>query len=202
MALSDEVNPDDGIEALRSATSFLHARLDSIIRHQVITADGALDSINYRRYLQAQLKAHQRLETLITRFRAELEQAGLTITPRLHRTAWLREDLGPAVHTVPAPGPVPRISSVEGVLGVVYTVEGSSLGARHLLAVARRCHERQDQRLPTRFLEGYGEATGAMWRENLHCIAGRAREPARLKRLIAGARRAFAVFLQELPWQH
>jgi heme oxygenase len=201
MAFSHEVKPNEGIEALRRATATFHERLDTIIRHEVLTSDGALDSINYRRYLQAQLKAHQRLETPIRRLRPELEKAGITVAPRLHRTDWLRGDLGPAVHTVPSPGPVPRIHSTDGVLGVLYTVEGSSLGARHLLAFARRRQERQDQRLPTRFLEGYGDNTGAMWREILDCIAARSQDPRSLRRVTAGARRAFAVFLQELPWQ-
>lgn len=70
---------------------------------------------------------------------------------------WLDEDLA-ALSTLPGrDAPVPRVSSLEQVVGAAYVMEGATLGGgvvSRLLPAG----------LPSRFFTSYGARRGAMWR--------------------------------------
>jgi heme oxygenase (biliverdin-IX-beta and delta-forming) len=82
-----------------------------------------------------------------------------------------------------------------GFVGAMYVMEGSALGgrfiARHVEA-ALGLHAGQGDS----YFQGYGERTGAMWREVLQVIA--AVPEAQAETVIAAAKRAFAAFADAL----
>lgn len=139
------------LTALRHATGAAHGALDRSLRlaHEPSRRDVVLylrAMEGFLEPLEAELWAHERL-------------AHLEPERRARKAAWLRTDLealGCAAHGPRAPLP-PAVGRFPDCLGVAYVVEGSTLGGRVL---ARRPGLRG-----LRFFEGYGEATGRLWRE-------------------------------------
>ncbi len=94
-----------------------------------------------------------------------------------------------------SPGPdcqeIPDASSLARAIGVAYVLEGSTLGGRYILS-----------RLPpaiaavrgtaTAFLEGYGVATGDLWRGFGAIVERTITSDVAAAEAVAGARDAFA----------
>jgi len=107
--------------ALRAATAAEHERVDRLFS----SADlGAIDG--YRRFLVAQAAAFLPIE-------AALEAAGaaqvLADWPQRRRSHLLRADLAALEAVEPAPVAAPRFPGEAAILGGVYVLEGSRLGA-------------------------------------------------------------------------
>ena len=144
--------------ALREATRAAHHRLD----HHPLLAPLARPDLNPAQYGRALLGfhgLHARLEPVIL---AGLARHGLDFDyaarGKLDR---LREDL--ATLGLAAPDTMVELvdpDSPGAVIGLLYTVEGSTLGGRFL---ARRIAERPGPALPLRYLSGYGDATEQHW---------------------------------------
>jgi heme oxygenase (biliverdin-IX-beta and delta-forming) len=148
------------LRALKDRTSDLHRRAEQYVRIRV--QDATIS--DYARYLTAMLGFHAPLEE---RFLddAELAAAGFDAAGR-RKSHWLAHDLAaiaPCVPATPRCAALPLCGSLARRIGIAYVIEGSTLGGRFILS-----------RLPpaiaaargtaTRFLEGYGAATGAKWR--------------------------------------
>lgn len=90
---------------------------------------------------------------------------------------------------------LPLSADEPSFLGAMYVVEGSTLGgqfiARHVEAVLHLKEGEGD-----RYFRGYGEKTGAMWRE-VKTLLGDVDE-AQTEAVIAGARDMFALFAEGL----
>lgn len=125
MALED--TREDRRGGLKRATEVAHARVEAIIQQA-----GMFGSIaGYRRYLEA-----------TWRVRIELEQALDASGAEQLFPAWPRRRIAPLIAADVAdlggslPSPVvnpPRLFSPSELLGVLYVLEGSSLGARVLV---------------------------------------------------------------------
>jgi heme oxygenase len=111
-------------ERLRDATSAAHRELDA----QLSSFDLTVLS-GYRRFLQASAGALLPLE-------AALVEAGVSRMfpdwPQRARSAAIAADLGRLGATIPRSVSVPRLTR-SGVLGTMYVLEGSRLGAKFLL---------------------------------------------------------------------
>ncbi len=124
--------------------------------------DGAGVSIpHYRAYLALQLQIHAPLEAAL----APWLPAGW-VALRLSKSAWLRNDLRSLGHA--AKKRADRSTDIESwaqALGVLYVLEGSTLG---LQVVRKKLHDTHPALSDAgRFMLGYGPDTGRHWREFL-----------------------------------
>lgn len=167
-------------ERLREATSAAHRDLDAQLSGFDLTSPAG-----YRRFLQASAAALLPLE-------AALVAAGVErIFPdwiERSRSAAIIADLWCLGSSVPRTVPVPPLTS-SGVLGTMYVLEGSRLGAKFLL---KSVTDAADPRLSgaTGYL-GHG-AGKRLWQSFLTKLA--TEEPRDGDEVIVAARTAFAAF--------
>lgn len=144
-------------DLMRQSTTAAHAALEDtgVIR---AFSTGAPSVAQYADYLLRQLRLHAPLESML----ADWMPADWTPW-RLRRSTWLRSDLralGVAPDTRPAA--LPTVGSWAEAVGVLYVLEGGSLG----LQVVRKRMPADHPALGEagRFLLGYGSDTGRHWR--------------------------------------
>ena len=114
---------------LRQQTADVHARLDAAI--------GSFDSPkSYARYLRGTLAFREPIEAALARA-SILPAAGWRLRPLAASIRADMTDLGLLPDPEPAPAPV-RIAGISDLLGTLYVLEGSALGARILLQRARK----------------------------------------------------------------
>lgn len=173
----------DILDALRQATSPLHAQVDQCLP-LARPSPSLADYRSHLRVLQAWL---QRLE--------RIEPAPPTLAA--HR-AQLGEDLSACEALLPpdamarAPVPADRVSRAPAfVWGVSYVLEGSRLGGRVLY---RQLAERLAPH-PLNYLQGAGEQTGAHWKAFLAQLRAQAFGPAEVRSACDGAIEAFETLL-------
>jgi len=143
---------------LRLSTAAAHEALERTpLMAQLVR--GVASMTVYRDYLQRQLRLHVAFEPPLRNW---LGAACSEL--RLGKSEWLRSDLqavgeSPDVRQVPAP----VLGSQAAALGMLYVLEGSTLG----LQVVRRhlppAHPAAG--VAGRFLTGYGPQTGQHWRD-------------------------------------
>jgi heme oxygenase len=164
-------------EALRTATSADHDRIDSIY-----TRFDLSNPSQYRDFLRAQASAHIPVEHALDTAGAALVLADWHARKR---ASLLRDDLAETGAKDFVPLPAPRFTSVPAVLGAVYVVEGSRLGG----AVLKRSLPRG---APARFL-GAAPSPGS-WRKLLAILEESVCEPEHVSNAIASARSVFRLF--------
>ncbi len=170
--------------ALRAGTADLHADLDGRF-----SAVDFHDAASYARFLQAQAPALFALEAAISE--APLARA-LGDWERRRRAPILRADLQALGCALPPPA---RGAALEGdaLLGALYVLEGSRLGARVLVRWARASRDAHVRGATAYLAHGEGEA---LWPSFLQFIARREREGLDQGAVVAGARHAFGLFIQ------
>jgi len=125
------VSPEDHRFALKRATDAAHARVEEIVQ-----AAGMFGSIEgYRRYLNGSYAARARLEHRLDAGGAERLWADWPSRRIAHLIAADIDDLGGVALVSSGMSALP-LSDAE-LLGVLYVLEGSSLGARVLVNMAR-----------------------------------------------------------------
>lgn len=139
---------------LLEATRALHTRLDAAVMAEV--NEGALDERTYGRLLRAFEAGHRSAEAHL----GSLDTAEVGYRPKAHLAA---ADLADLEVAVAAPPILDLADGTAARAGVLYVVEGSTLGARELAKVVPAC-------LPRRFLHAYGEETVQRWRSTLQWI--------------------------------
>lgn len=148
----------DTLAALREATAAAH---DAIDRQLQLGADLALD--RYVRILQGFEGFLSAWEPAVAAALPPGERAWFAGRSRL---AFVRQDLAALAPGGP-PGPAPDLPALpnrSAAFGAMYVLEGSALGGQ---VIARRVAERfgfDGQRGAAYFL-GFGDRTGALWRE-------------------------------------
>lgn len=149
---------DSPRERLRTATRAAHAALEA--RLPVSGAAPGLD--DYRDHLGFLLGFHEPLETALQNHDAYGD--AVPDLSRRFKSASLRADLGQFDTQHRARGdrvPVPRRTAE--LMGVLYVIEGATLGARSLLPRLRAAGVVPGP-IGTRYLRGYGAQSAAMWR--------------------------------------
>jgi heme oxygenase len=174
-------NHNDALAALRSATRTHHERVDRLMDLQRLQ-----EPSHYARVLR-----------VLDAFIAGWEPAVAAALPpaceewlRLRsRRAFLRQDLR-ALRI--APDPAARIAgfaSEAAAWGSVYVMEGSALGGQ---VISRTLAQRGlSPTAGAAYFHGWGEATGAMWREVRGLLASRLDSPAAIAQACEGARTTF-----------
>jgi len=143
---------------LREATGARHIALEQTELMIGFTRPG-LTSAVYADYLGRQWQLHTVMEPELERW-APPGWAQL----RLVKAAWLAQDLA-ALGLEPPPRRAlawPAPTQATAALGAMYVLEGATLGVQ---IVARRAP--QVTTAARRFLDGYGQHAGVLWREFL-----------------------------------
>lgn len=151
-------NPTPTLTAIRAATGELHARLDDALT--IAGPDPGPEE--YAIHVAAMLGWTEPIEAAL----AQAEwPAALEIERRLVKSRWLTDDLhtagldDAAIAALPRCRMLPPLDTAARRYGVLYVLEGSTLGGRVL-------HRRLTDRMPAwplAALVGYGRATGPLW---------------------------------------
>jgi heme oxygenase (biliverdin-IX-beta and delta-forming) len=173
--------PADPVAALRTATHAHHERVDALMN---------LSRMHEREH-------YVRLLRVLDAFLAGWEPAVLAVLPaRWHawlrarsRRAFLRQDLH-QLDVVPAPaarfGPLPDAAAA---WGSIYVMEGSALGGQVIARTLARVG--LDPSHGAAYFHGWGDATGAMWREVRELLASELQTLAALDQACHAARQTF-----------
>jgi heme oxygenase (biliverdin-IX-beta and delta-forming) len=147
-------------DALRSTTSEAHRTLEATPLMVAVAAELPSPQA-YAAYLGCQWQLHAPLESLLLPW---VEPAWAT--ERLGKTRWIEDDLRALGLPLPAePAQVEPFTRRAQVLGVLYVLEGATLG---LHVVTRRLPPEHPARTRAgRFMMAYGEETGRRWGEFL-----------------------------------
>ena len=171
-------SPASVLDGVRRATRQAHARLED-----------RLDAVG-------QLADPKRRPGLIGRYAALYLPADAALSPHLGDVEGLAfasrsraRFLAAFAGTAPLP-PFPRPRSRAEALGLLYVLEGSSLGGRMVL---RALADRGVEEPALAFLDPYGAATGALWRGFLTVLERDAgTQPGDSEAAADGALRGFA----------
>ena len=178
------------LERLRSHTRAAHTRLENLPVSRSIM-DPALDVLQYARYLKLMYAVHadaeQHIYPLLAPLFPDMEQRMKT-----HKIA---RDLVFLEQEMPEDTQLPL--SLQGVapsgafaLGMMYVVEGSSLGGRVILKHITKVLPLTETRGASYF-SGYGTATAAMWNAFLKTLETFPNGAGDEADIIAGAEQAF-----------
>lgn len=172
---------------LRHETRDAHVALESVLpiaKREVSIAD-------YRDHLRFLLSVHDPLESRLRRV-PSLDRALPDLTQRF-KTDKLRRDLGGASDGPrPGDGLLPEPQTAVQALGVLYVLEGATLGARTLVP-ALGTRGVIPGPVGTTYLRGYGARTSVMWKR-----LGDALDhvpPSRADEVVSWARTMFASLL-------
>ncbi len=143
--------------ALRLHTAIAHAALERTPLMEEL-ARGQPSPGLYRDYLQRQLRVHLALEAPV---RDCMPAAWSRL--HLHKSDWLRSDLLAINADVDArPLPALAVPSQAAALGVLYVLEGSTLGLQLVRRQLAPSHPAACE--AGRFIRGHGEHTGRHWK--------------------------------------
>lgn len=149
---------------LRRHTHEHHERLEALL-----DLPGSIRSTDdYRRLLGAFFGFYTPFEARLGEYEEPLGYVGLDVSAR-RKAPRLRDDLealgfsDESIEALPRCSTLPALDSWGQALGALYVLEGSTLGGQFIV----RHLSRDWPALPTRFFAGYGERTGAMWRNFL-----------------------------------
>ena len=180
-------------DTLRHATAAAHRALEATALMGSVSA-GVPSRETYVAYLLGHWRVHAGLEPALAARLPATWASG-----RLLKTTWLQDDLralGQPLHAAPAPACA--IGSQAQALGVMYVLEGATLG---LSVVTRRLPPTHPAVAGAgRFMAAYGEQTGSRWTGFLRQLAtvDRAEWPV----ACAAAQATFSTFQQvfEAAW--
>lgn len=193
------VTPPKLLDALRAETSQLHVRLEK----RMPFFSSALDRAHYLRLLQAYYGFYAPLEAIL--HASALIPAELIPLERV-KTPVLVEDLralGLSDHDIgqlPRCDQLPAVDSPGACMGVMYVLEGATLGGQVL---RREINKRLglDEQSGTAFLDVYGARTGPRWKAFLNHLDEVAREVAFTDAAASAAHSTFACFEHWLEGQ-
>lgn len=181
------------LDLLRQRTSLLHDRVE-----RAVDLPSRCDSREgYASLLSRLLGFYEPFETALARF--DWRQAGLDFEER-RKAGRLRADLsalgweGAAIDGAARCRDLPRPAALAGAVGCLYVLEGATLGGQVIARQTARSLGVGPER-GGRFYEGYGEATGRLWRAfgsaaNAYC----GHDERRSEEAVDGAIATFAAF--------
>ncbi|MGO0629461.1 biliverdin-producing heme oxygenase [Pseudomonas sp. SAR267] len=156
--------PSPLLLALRQGTRDCHKLLEA----RLPFFSPSFDSADYRRLLQAYYGFHFPLEHRLSDYQGRERHKAPTLARDLLALGLSEADIG----ALPLCQALPAIHDEASALGVMYVLEGSTLGGQVLKrAMAERLGIGHDS--GAAFLDVYGERTGSYWRSFLERL-GRA----------------------------
>ena len=169
--------PSTLLDTLRQSTRAEHERLESLTYGPKIM-DGTLSVAEYRRLLDWQRRAHAALEPQVAGFR----QNRYSYRPRFE----------------PVAEPGQQITDLPRALGILYVLEGGSLGGSVIL---RKLHANPalQSEAPFTFYQQQAEWGVPQWRAFTKMLSSLKLSAEETERAIAGAKEAFGRF--EAEWR-
>ncbi|MGE8110438.1 biliverdin-producing heme oxygenase [Pseudomonas sp. NPDC086566] len=150
--------PSPLLLALREGTRDCHKTLEA----RLPFFSPCFDITDYRRLLQAYYGFHAPLEQHLSEYQGPERHKAATLTRDLLALGLSEADIG----ALPLCQALPTIHDEASALGVMYVLEGSTLGGQVLKrAMAERLGIGHDS--GAAFLDVYGERTGSYWRSFL-----------------------------------
>ncbi|MBC3777159.1 biliverdin-producing heme oxygenase [Pseudomonas sp. SWRI99] len=184
------------LQDLRAGTAELHIALEK----RLPFFSDTLDINAFRRLMQAYYGFYQPLEQAL--LDSGVIPDDFDLTPRL-KAATLYADLqtlGAASTTLPMCRELPLISASAASLGVLYVLEGATLGGQILRReIAARLNLDADN--GAAFLDIYGAATGRRWRDFIEYLGSRPLDAAERAAVVAAAQTTFSCFERWLESQ-
>jgi heme oxygenase (biliverdin-IX-beta and delta-forming) len=190
MSITRQATHQDARKVLREATHAAHVRLN---RHpllqQLTSPDYSLE--RYRQVIKAYFSCYGQIETAIDEALSHWKIDFDYSCRRKH--PWLLQDMAwfgispPAIQNY---GKSALITDEHAVFGVLYTIEGSSLGGR-LIAQCLSAHFGLTPQRGARFFSGYGENIDVRWSEIVSMLNVRLIQPGALKSAIRSANDTF-----------
>jgi heme oxygenase len=161
------------LQQLRTATAVQHRMLEA--RLPLTHCD--LDFATYQRIIEAYYGFHMPLQRSINRFFvAQADHSSFMQDPERHKVPALMKDLhalgltDAQIQGLPQCSELPVIDSVAQLLGVMYVMEGATLGGQVLRRIiADRLGI--DAESGGEFLDVYGRDTGRLWKTFLKQLA-------------------------------
>ncbi|MGY2238203.1 biliverdin-producing heme oxygenase [Pseudomonas gingeri] len=191
-AAAREVDVPPVLRDLRSGTAERHVALEK----RLPFFSDTLDSKAFQRLMQAYYGFYLPLEQALLDCR--LLPADFDLAPRL-KVATLRTDLhtlGLPLETIdrlPTCASLPAIDSGAACLGVLYVLEGATLGGQILRReVSRRLG--LDADTGAAFLQVYGSATGRRWLDFIEYLGSRPMEAGEREAVVTEAQSTFGCF--------
>ena len=191
--------PPHMLEALRAATRDLHARLEK----RLPFFSARLDAARYRRLLQAYYGFYQPLEDALAasaQVPDELVPRERVKIPTLVRDLHVLGLTDADIVRLPLCPDLPVIDSPGTCLGVMYVLEGATLGGQ-LLRREVNARLGLDEHSGAAFLDVYGAATGPRWKAFLNHLNGASRDPGVVQAAADAAHSTFATFEHWLDGQ-
>ncbi len=183
-------------ERLRLVTRPAHERLEGHVN-----LEGLMTSLEaYRGVLEQLLRIYRPIEASLEKL--DLAQLGIGYEER-RKAGWLEADLKDLGHTADSLGSLPSVAGLPlpqdpvEALGVLYVLEGSSLGGQ---LIVRNLAPKLNigPRWAGRFYNGYGKNTGAMWQAFVAVLNAAGAEPDTARRIEDAALVTFAAFEKHL----
>ena len=191
-AKAREVYVPPVLQDLRAGTAELHIALEK----RLPFFSDTLDTQAFVRLMQAYYGFYLPLENAL--LRSDAIPADFDLTPRL-KAPTLRTDLhalgvsAEALQNLPQCEQLPVIDSSAACLGVLYVLEGATLGGQILRReIATRLGLEADN--GAAFLDIYGAATGRRWRDFIEYLGSRPMSAAERAAVVTAAQTTFSCF--------
>ncbi|KPA95239.1 MULTISPECIES: biliverdin-producing heme oxygenase [Pseudomonas] len=191
-ATAREVHVPPVLQELRTGTAERHIALEK----RLPFFSDTFDSNAFQQLMQAYYGFYQPLEQALRNSSALPDDFDLT--PRL-KAQTLRADLhslglsAEAIDRLPICQALPRIDSGAACLGVLYVLEGATLGGQILRReVSRRLGLEADS--GAAFLQVYGDATGRRWRDFIEYLGSRPLDAVEREAVVTAAHSTFSRF--------
>jgi heme oxygenase len=191
-AKAREVYVPPVLQDLRAGTAELHIALEK----RLPFFSDTLDTQAFVRLMQAYYGFYLPLENAL--LRSDAMPADFELTPRL-KAPTLCTDLhalgmsAEALQNLPQCQPLPVIDSSAACLGVLYVLEGATLGGQILRReISSRLGLEADN--GAAFLDIYGAATGRRWRDFIEYLGSRPMSAAERAAVVTAAQTTFSCF--------
>lgn len=180
------------LQNLRSGTASLHTALEK----RLPFFSPALNTPHYLRLIQAYYGFYQPLEQRLLESGVVFQDFDLAErlkTPTLHRDLKALGLTEQAIADLPLCGSLPATPSAAACLGVLYVLEGATLGGQILRReIATRLE--LDASTGAAFLDIYGAATGQRWREFTQALGTSSLTEGERQTAVSAAQDTFACF--------
>ena len=195
-----EVNPYNKAEflnTLRAKTAASHKRLEDIgLSTRIVRPDVTLDE--YKQYLQLMHPVHADAEQYIYPLLKNL----VTDVDARKKAHYITNDLVQVGHTSPVAPKLPFTEKMPQMseafaLGVMYVIEGSTLGGRVILKNIQPALQLSEDNGATYFA-GYRADTGPAWQRFLQVLTSYPNSEADEQEIIAGADFAFSAIYDHM----
>ncbi|AHF66599.1 MULTISPECIES: biliverdin-producing heme oxygenase [Pseudomonas] len=199
LATCTQASPARLLDALRAETNQLHVGLEK----RLPFFSSVLNSVYYLRLLQAYYGFYRPLEAALQAsglIPAELTPAERVKTPVLFQDLQTLGMTEQAINLLAQCRQLPVIDSPGACLGVLYVLEGATLGGQIL---RREIHKRLglDEHSGSAFLNVYGSATGMRWKAFLAYMDSVPADAATTEATVLAAQSTFACFEHWLDGQ-